>query len=210
MEQFTKTCGHCNQDKALNEFSPDARGRQGRDNTCKECRRVAAAERRATDPESVREAKRRYNAAHPGREQALARARYAADPEPFRAKSKRWADKNRDRVAGWRQAYYANEANRERIKARRVERYRENPAVILEYNRQAHARRRGAAGSYTIAQLQARWDFYGGRCWMCGAPATTIDHVIAVKRGGSNWPANLRPACASCNSSKRHSDWRLY
>ncbi|NAE18264.1 hypothetical protein GUJ16_13385 [Enterococcus hirae] len=38
---------------------------------------------------------------------------------------------------------------------------------------------------------------------MCGHPASEIDHVKPLSRGGSAWPANLRPACRTCNSKKR-------
>jgi 5-methylcytosine-specific restriction endonuclease McrA len=63
-----------------------------------------------------------------------------------------------------------------------------------------HARGRGQASP---EQIRARIDYYGGRCWMCGSPeADTLDHVIPLARGGTNWPANLRPACRSCNSRK--------
>lgn len=61
----------------------------------------------------------------------------------------------------------------------------------------------GAVGTCTPEQLQARIDFYGGRCWMCGKPFKAIDHVIPLSKGGTNWPANLRPACTSCNSRKK-------
>lgn len=36
-----------------------------------------------------------------------------------------------------------------------------------------------------------------------GAPATTLDHIKPVALGGDFWsPANLAPACLSCNSAK--------
>jgi 5-methylcytosine-specific restriction endonuclease McrA len=63
-----------------------------------------------------------------------------------------------------------------------------------------------AAGRHTrpsFVQFRARWDFYGGKCWMCGGLANQVDHVIPLSRGGSNWPANLRPACRSCKGRKR-------
>jgi hypothetical protein len=60
-----------------------------------------------------------------------------------------------------------------------------------------------AAGRATAAQIKARVEFYGGLCWICRtAPYQAIDHVKPLARGGSNWPANLRPACKSCNSRK--------
>jgi 5-methylcytosine-specific restriction endonuclease McrA len=42
---------------------------------------------------------------------------------------------------------------------------------------------------------------YGRQCWRCGAPATTIDHVIPVVLGGGHDLGNLRPACSHCNYS---------
>lgn len=40
------------------------------------------------------------------------------------------------------------------------------------------------------------------RCRYCGRPATSIDHVVPVSKGGKDEPDNLVPACRSCNSSK--------
>lgn len=37
-----------------------------------------------------------------------------------------------------------------------------------------------------------------------GAPATTVDHVVPVARGGRH-AGNLVPACAACNASKQDS-----
>jgi HNH endonuclease/Terminase large subunit, T4likevirus-type, N-terminal len=43
----------------------------------------------------------------------------------------------------------------------------------------------------------------GPPCVYCGAPATTVDHVMPVSRGGAELdPANCVPACADCNGRK--------
>jgi 5-methylcytosine-specific restriction endonuclease McrA len=61
-----------------------------------------------------------------------------------------------------------------------------------------------------VEQIRARIDYYGGRCRLCGEIADTIDHVRPLVKGGSNHPANLRPACRSCNSAKKDRDvWEL-
>lgn len=71
-------------------------------------------------------------------------------------------------------------------------------ASILRAERMAAAS--GAASSELIA---ARVAFYGGLCWICRtAPYDAVDHVKPLVCGGSNWPANLRPACTPCNSRK--------
>jgi hypothetical protein len=68
----------------------------------------------------------------------------------------------------------------------------------------AEHRLNDAAGKdYTTPSLiAARREMWGGRCYVCGAPATAIDHVKPVARGGAHWPCNLRPICKSCNSRK--------
>lgn len=38
--------------------------------------------------------------------------------------------------------------------------------------------------------------------WCREAPSTTIDHVRALNRGGTNHPLNLVGACSTCNSLK--------
>lgn len=63
-------------------------------------------------------------------------------------------------------------------------------------------REAAASGSATPEQLAARWDYYRGRCWMCGHPAKFMDHVKPLARGGCNWPSNQRPACDPCNRRK--------
>lgn len=41
-----------------------------------------------------------------------------------------------------------------------------------------------------------------GRCVYCGAPATHVDHVVPLSRGGATHPANCVAACAACNLEK--------
>ncbi len=51
--------------------------------------------------------------------------------------------------------------------------------------------------------MLARVAYYGSKCYVCGTDYEAIDHVIPLHGGGSNWAANLRPICHSCNASKR-------
>lgn len=67
------------------------------------------------------------------------------------------------------------------------------------------AREAGAAGAdYTTAEkIAARFEFYGNRCFYCLAEGPLhIEHVKPLSAGGSHFPANLVPACESCNCSK--------
>jgi 5-methylcytosine-specific restriction endonuclease McrA len=64
----------------------------------------------------------------------------------------------------------------------------------------------GAAGNFDYLKFLQRVAFFGWRCRYCSIGLTpktvTCDHQIPLSRGGSNWPANLVPACASCNKRK--------
>ena len=65
------------------------------------------------------------------------------------------------------------------------------------------ARKRNAISTaFTVTQLQARWDYYAGKCWMCGVTATAMDHVKPLAKGGAHVLCNLRPSCKPCNSGK--------
>jgi 5-methylcytosine-specific restriction endonuclease McrA len=83
--------------------------------------------------------------------------------------------------------------------------YRTHKEVYRRNGLERRARETGASGHCTKEQLAARLHVFGARCWMCGAPWEHWDHVIPLARGGTNWPANLRPACASCNQRKNAS-----
>lgn len=52
------------------------------------------------------------------------------------------------------------------------------------------------------SRLLRRWMRQGRACIYCGAPANTVDHVVPLVRGGTNFEGNLAPCCKACNSSK--------
>ena len=61
-----------------------------------------------------------------------------------------------------------------------------------------------SGGMYTTgAHIKSRFEIWGNACWICKGEATAIDHVKPMSKGGSNLPANIRPICNSCNSSKK-------
>jgi hypothetical protein len=39
-------------------------------------------------------------------------------------------------------------------------------------------------------------------CAYCTNPGVTVDHVVPLSRGGTNYEGNLVPCCKICNSSK--------
>lgn len=126
--------------------------------------------------------------------------------DAIRAQQKAWRDRNPERMAEIYRAYARRHP--EKIRAKIARQKARNPERYRLYARTGDNNRRvrekNAPGVATTAQIQARWDYFGRRCWMCGAAAEATDHVKPLSKGGSNWPSNLRPACSDCNNRKRN------
>lgn len=60
--------------------------------------------------------------------------------------------------------------------------------------------------------LLAEWRRKGAICVYCGVLAVeTVDHVVPLVLGGTNYEGNLAPSCRKCNSSKAGktvTEWR--
>lgn len=70
-----------------------------------------------------------------------------------------------------------------------------------------NSRYREAGAGVSLEQLRQRFSAYGWACWMCGSTSDIcVDHVKPRGKGGPHIPANVRPACASCNGRK-HDHW---
>lgn len=175
--------------------------------------RLRAQAQRDRDPEGNRRKQNRYYARHKERLRPInaeyTRRYYAANRDEILVRNKqpdrrayklRWYHEHKEVV----RSHY--EANRERILARCREYRESNRDKVRLLKKADKARRRSrevnAAGTASPEQIRARVAYYGHQCWMCRAPWEALDHVIPLSRGGSNWPANLRPACAPCNGRK--------
>jgi len=133
-----------------------------------------------------------------------------------RARSREWRAANRERDRERHAQHHAanraseldrnrrwREANADRKRTLNREWAATNREVKRAIRARYVARKAGATGDATTEQILARVAYFGGRCWMCGEPWECIDHVKPLARGGPNWPANMRPSCRACNSSKR-------
>ena len=111
---------------------------------------------------------------------------YQANREKILEREKQYKQENREKIAEYKKQY--QQANRDKSNARSQKR---------------RALKRKAAGNATAAEIQARFDYHGNRCYYCGCDGKmTIEHRIPLSRGGTHWPANIVPACQSCNYSK--------
>ena len=231
-----KQCSKCGTVKPLDQFHRRSDGKQSHRSQCKPCqhetnkatrditkRRESDNRRRIADPEKYKARQDRYRASHAKERSDAQSARYResakfAEVEARRAERlhpdykklymQRWRKENAERLAEYAKQYY--HSRREYYRENNTRWRKLNVDRTREINRRHRWKRRNSPGSHTKDQLLSRWAYYGDRCWLCGAVADTTDHVIPLSSGGSNWPANLRPACRPCNSGKRDRDWRRY
>ena len=172
---FFKHCSRCGHMLPLSAFNKDKSRSDGRSRYCRSCRKQIRSYYHDVRPELARATNARWRKRHPGRAAEFVRSWLSRHPEH------RISQRPKD-----------------------AKRQREHPKEHCARQARRRARKRQAAGSsYTTVQhIKWRWEMWGNKYWICNAPASCTDHVISLARGGSHWPANLRPCCTPCNSRK--------
>jgi 5-methylcytosine-specific restriction endonuclease McrA len=188
-----KQCSKCKWIKPIGEFHKGEKYKGGIRSQCKKCAHKQVGEWQKNNPDKVKESRQKSWENH-REERNTKRRKRPIDWQPMTKAeiSQRYYQRHRDEV-------------RERSKTWNIDPIK---VKIKKYRRRA--REYNAQGYATAEQIKSRIKMFGGKCWICGKDYQEIDHVIALSRGGSNWPANLRPICKSCNSGKQGRDWRIY
>lgn len=154
-----------------------------------------------------RERMRRYREQHPDRVRASVRKYRGAHREESReyarknrAKQRKWWANNPGYLAAYRRK------NRERMRVHNQRWAAKNLDKIRIKCQRRRALKSSSDGSYTLLEWQALCRKYDFRCLACGKRAPdiqlTVDHVIPLDKGGSNYIDNLQPLCLECNSAK--------
>lgn len=150
---------------------------------------------RDRDPEAWRERSRRWRAENPGKTTGLWALWKKVNPE-----------KNHEAQLRGGRKYRA--ANPEKCKGFSRSWWRKNHDLMIIYAQQRRARKRKAEGVFTKEDIK-RIRKLQRNC--CAEPTCRrslkktkahIDHIVALSKGGTNWPKNLQLLCGSCNSSK--------
>jgi 5-methylcytosine-specific restriction endonuclease McrA len=80
-----------------------------------------------------------------------------------------------------------------------------NPDKVRTINRNSKARRKKAEGRHTAQDIANIYQLQRGKCAICKSALNGkyhVDHIVALKNGGSNWPRNLQCLCPPCNLRK--------
>ena len=124
-----------------------------------------------------------------------------------KAQRKIWAARhyraNRERLLEEQRRY--REVNGEKFRAGLRKHYANNRDWYLERATRNKARRAGAEGTHTRAEVKRMYEDQGGLCAYCEVPldgSFQVDHMMPLIRGGRNDWTNLAVSCAFCNNSK--------
>lgn len=167
-----KRCTKCGEVKSLGEFYPDARRNLGVASRCKECRRAAAAEKWAADPNRARAAQQAYRAPIRDCISAYNAAYRAANQERRRAYNTAYRAANRGTPRDACELY----------RARRV-------AATIErvYRAKVWDRDGGVCYLCGLSADPNNWH---------------LDHIVPLARGGAHAYRNVAVTHPACNLSK--------
>jgi 5-methylcytosine-specific restriction endonuclease McrA len=185
-----RICVACGEWKPAGDYYSHQNTKDGLNPRCKACVSAYRKALRRRNPESAhqktREYNRRYRAKNPGLAVRRVQEYRAANYEAVMAREARYRAENRDR-----------------LRARRRELYRADPARHKAYLYAWKDRKAANGGSFTSEEWIALCERYGYRCLSCGDLCPlTADHVVPVSKGGANTIDNIQPLCQPCNSSK--------
>jgi len=85
-----------------------------------------------------------------------------------------------------------------------VRKYRkEHPEWTAQMKQNRRSREMGAEGSWTADEWKVVKERQKGLCAICKLEKKlTVDHIIPLAKGGSNYILNIQGLCGNCNSRK--------
>lgn len=126
MDNITRMCRKCGQEKPLSEFVKNKRCALGHEYTCKQCRREYQCKWDAENAEKVLEKRRKRYAANHEKALEYGRKYRAANPEKAREYSRKYRAANREKRREYVRKYHA--ANREKV----LEKYRYKREILSD------------------------------------------------------------------------------
>jgi hypothetical protein len=118
-----------------------------------------------------------------------------------------WRERNAEYFQKHNHDYYWNDVENQRKRSlANVKRwYKENMPKVRQIRKRRRARKSGAIGSHTLAEVQALLVAQEGKCVGCQHDITncyTEDHIYPLVRDGTDYIENIQLMCSFCNDSK--------
>ena len=217
-----KTCIKCGP-KPISDFHKDSSRPDGLYPVCKACRKPLTTAQYASNQKEIRKRRKADYHANPETYRAESKAFRESHHEYFtdylksyymsnkealsiKGKERYWADPEKHRSAS--QSY--RDSHREQVRAGVRDWFRRHPhAPRLAANKRRAALAK-VEDTLTPEQLEETLEYFDYRCGYCLIDLRTLpkffrtfDHLVAIKRGGSNTQDNVIPCCKYCNSQKK-------
>ncbi len=137
------------------------------------------------------------------RKDKLAKIKGVNRDELAKVKAERRKTK-KDRKAKYNAEY--QKTNKDRLVIAKAKYRQANKEAGYIYYRKRRARKKGAAGTFTLSEFNCLVEAYNNKCYYClktHIQKPHADHFIPLSKGGSNFISNIVPACPKCNLSKQ-------
>jgi len=196
-------------------FSKWSKSGDGLQPKCKTC----AKNFDIANAESIKASRKQYRVKNSQRISQAQKEHYKTHKAEYNKRNSDYAKRNKSKMKQMYQNYYIN--NKDRLKRKSNRYYHENKDRMMATQRayykanperyKVHSNNRRkilneALGKYTYKQWQDKIEYFGFRCYLCNeslkGKTIHIEHRKPISRGGSNWIANIAPACKKCNLSK--------
>lgn len=211
-----KTCKKCGLFKPLSDFNKHKLTRDGYLGKCKECESAynreyhknnrdyllkKNAEYRKNNSEKIKKKDREYYLKN--KEECIKKRKEYRNNniEKYRKIRKKYRDSHKEEIAAHLKIY--RQDNREKRRILNKDWLSKNPGKAVAYSHKRRSLVLNAEGSYTIDEWNDLCNKYDNRCLCCGErKRLTVDHIIPLSIGGSNYIDNIQPLCLSCNQKK--------
>lgn len=212
VQEQTKTCSKCSEEKPLEEFHRNKSKLLGRESQCKDCKNPNRVVRPVA-PEVAEGFKYCYTCENVKSVCSFSKDNSKKDGLQVKCKDcdAQYRKDNKSSIKSYMRVYGRKHyrENKESKSRYGREYFKLNASIARERRQRRRALRRGADddGS-TNESVIARW---GGTCYLCGVPVAEdgkplesyhLEHVVPLSKGGSHTIDNLRPSCAKDNLSK--------
>lgn len=122
-------------------------------------------------------------------------------------------EKNNSRMRAYLKTWRIEKEDKAKLLARGDRHRKNNLEKFALKEKLRRSKKRANGGQFSSKDWFRLYHRFNKLCAYCGSrPATTIDHVIPVAKGGSGYIGNILPACVTCNSSKQDKtlyEWRI-
>lgn len=196
-----KTCTRCKKGKSLDQFSRDSQNNDGYQYKCKQCAKELFDTWLEKNRQRNKDRCKQYADENPEKIRAK-NERYLSDPVS-RARRKEGSKRDYGKHRTARIAQMRHRAATPEFKQYQRDYLCKNRLQFRINYQNRRARIKAAGGTVTKALWRALCESYDNRCLSCGEQKPlTMDHVVALSKGGAHGIENIQPLCDFCNKSK--------